>query len=78
MKRIFKTHTPRGLVLRAPIVRRMFGGTIPADLPLERDGSAHLEAVMPHIERAHVAAMRAAIDQDFIVTAGTLDALRDW
>lgn len=78
MKRSSYAHASQTPTFCASALRRMFGRTIPADLPLERDGSARAEAVMPHIERAHAAAMRAAIDQDFIVTAGTFEALRDW
>lgn len=63
--------------LSAFILRRMFGRHIPADIPLQPDGSTTLEAVMPHVERVHAAAIREATGQEFVVTAGTLEALRD-
>lgn len=70
------SHHPRQRLSSATL-RRMFGRHIPADIPLQPDGSTTLEAVMPHIEHAHAAAMRTAIYQEFIVTPGTLEAQRD-
>ncbi len=70
------SHRPRRR-LSSAILRRMFGRHIPADIPLQPDGSTALEAVMPHVEREHAAAIRAATGQDSIVTAGSSEALRD-
>ncbi|MDE4919571.1 hypothetical protein ACUXAV_004542 [Cupriavidus metallidurans] len=77
MKRSSHAHTSEKHNFSASTLRRMFGRAIPADLPLERDGSARAEAVMPYIERAYAAGMRTAIDEGLIVTAGTFEALRD-